>query len=192
MLRRTLKRLGLLVGWLIAAPGGGAYRLTSSVSAFRAFGEAYSLLPGLLGKYTRAAYYHMTLERCPMNVNIGIFSKFNHPESEVGDGVMIGAYCSIGLVTLENYSACAERTSILSSSPQHNFDDPNRLVLSESNPPSRVTIGYDSHVGAACVILANVGRKCLVGPGSVVVNELDDHSIAVGNPARAVKQRAAA
>lgn len=192
MLRRYLKKLGLLIGLVIAAPGAACYRLTGSVSAFRAFGEAYSLVPGLLGKYVRAAYYHITLKRCPMNLNMGIFSKFNHPESEVGDGVMIGAYCSIGLVTLKDHSACAERTSILSSSPQHNFTDPGRLVLSESNPPSRVTIGYDSHVGAACVVLADVGEKCLIGPGSVVVNEIGDHSVAVGNPARTVKHRAAA
>lgn len=120
---------------------------------------------------------------------MGIFSKFNYRESEVGEGVMIGAYCSIGLVTFGDHSGCAEKTSILSRSPQHNFQDPNRLVLADSNPPSRVTVGYDSHIGAGCIVLANVGQKSIIGPGSVVTNDIDDYCIALGNPARVVKRR---
>lgn len=189
MLRRFLKSLIVFLGLVFAAPGAAACHLTKSVNMFRTFGEVYSLVPGLIGRYIRAGYYHMTLAKCPLNLNIGIFSKFNHRESQVGDMVMIGSYCSIGLVTLADRSACAEKTSILSRSPQHNFTDPNRLVMSESNSPSRVTIGYDSHVGAGCMVLANIGEKCIVGPGSVVVADIDDYSIALGNPARVVRKR---
>lgn len=189
MLRRTVKGVGLFVGLLLAAPGAAASHLTGSVNVFRTWGELYSLIPGLIGRYVRAAYYHMTLAKCPMNLNIGIFSKFNHRQSEVGNGVMIGSYCSIGLVTFADHSACAEKTSILSHSPQHNFTDTSRLVLSESNPPTRVTVGYDSHIGAGCMVLADIGEKCIIGPGSVVVNDIEDYSIAVGNPARVVRKR---
>src|SRR5687768_5128932 len=123
MLRGALKNVALFIGLVGAAPGAAACRLTGSVNVFRTFGEIYSLIPGLTGRYIRAAYYHMTLAKCPLNLNIGIFSKFNHRESEVGDLVMIGSYCSIGLVTLADHSACAEKSSILSRSPQHNFTD---------------------------------------------------------------------
>jgi acetyltransferase-like isoleucine patch superfamily enzyme len=174
---------------VLAAPGTAACRLTGSVTIFRTFAETYSLVPGRIGRYVRAAYYHLTLAKCPLDVNIGVFSKFNHRASEVGEGVMIGAYCSIGLVTFKDHSACAEKSSILSRSPQHNFTDPSRLVLSESNPPSRVTVGYDSHIGAGCMVLANIGERCIIGPGSVVVSDIEDYSVAVGNPARVVRRR---
>ena len=189
MVRQTLKKMGLGVAMVFAAPGAGASQLTGSVGVFRTWAEVYSLIPGQIGRYVRAAYYHMTLAKCPLNLNIGIFSKFNYRESEVGHGVMVGSYCSIGLVTFADHSACAERSSILSRTPQHNFTDPSRLVLDESNPATRVTIGYDTHIGAGCTILANIGEKCIIGPGSVVVADIEDYSIAVGNPARVVRRR---
>ena len=181
--------MAVFTGLVLAAPAAAACRVTRSVNVFRTFGEVYSLIPGLIGRYVRAAYYHMTLAKCPLNLNIGIFSKFNHRESEVGNGVMIGSYCSNGLVPLPDRSACAEKTSILSRSPQHNFTDPSRLVMSESNPPTRVLVGFDSHIGAGCIVLANVGEKCIIGPGSVVVTDINDYSIALGNPARVVRRR---
>lgn len=184
-----LKQFGLFLGMIAALPGVVCCRLTGHIGTFRSFAEVYSLVPGLAGKLSRAGFYHLTLAKCPLNINIGIYSKINYPETEVGDGVMIGAYCSIGLVTFGDHSGCAERTSILSGQSQHNFQDTSRLVLSESNPPTRVHIGFDTHIGAGCIILANVGKKCLVGPGSVVVNEVLDGTIVVGNPARLVKKR---
>lgn len=189
MLRRALKSGGIALGLIVAAPGAAACHVTGSATVFRTFGEAYSLLPGRIGRYVRAGYYHMTLKRCPTNVNIGIFSKINHRDSEVGDGVMIGAYVSVGLVTFADHSACAEKSSILSRSAQHNFADTSRLVLADSNAPSRVFVGYDSHIGAGCIVLANIGEKCIIGPGSVVVSDIGDYSIAVGNPARVVRRR---
>ena len=37
--------------------------------------------------------------------------------------------------------------------------------------------------------MANVGKKCIVGAGSVVVSDVEDFSIVVGNPAKLVKKR---
>jgi maltose O-acetyltransferase len=34
-----------------------------------------------------------------------------------------------------------------------------------------------------------IGEGCVVGAGSVVVKDLEPYSIAVGNPARAIKSR---
>ena len=37
--------------------------------------------------------------------------------------------------------------------------------------------------------MADVGAKCIIGAGSVVVDDVEDYSVAVGNPARVVKKR---
>jgi acetyltransferase-like isoleucine patch superfamily enzyme len=37
--------------------------------------------------------------------------------------------------------------------------------------------------------MANVGKKCVIGAGSVVVSDIPDYSIAAGNPARVIRAR---
>ncbi|HEX4937284.1 MAG TPA: acyltransferase, partial [Candidatus Kapabacteria bacterium] len=34
-----------------------------------------------------------------------------------------------------------------------------------------------------------VGKKCIIGAGSVVTDDVEDYSIVVGNPAKVVKKR---
>jgi acetyltransferase-like isoleucine patch superfamily enzyme len=53
-----------------------------------------------------------------------------------------------------------------------------------------VTIGDDTHIGANSVVLAGVtiGKRCQIGAGSVVTKDIPPFSVAVGNPARVIKQ----
>ena len=37
--------------------------------------------------------------------------------------------------------------------------------------------------------MANIGKKCIVGAGSVVTNDVGDYSIVAGNPARVIRKR---
>jgi carbonic anhydrase/acetyltransferase-like protein (isoleucine patch superfamily) len=55
---------------------------------------------------------------------------------------------------------------------------------------SSVSIGSGSWLGTGVIVLpgARIGRNVAVGAGSVVVGELPDHCVAVGVPARVVKQ----
>lgn len=53
-----------------------------------------------------------------------------------------------------------------------------------------VTIGKGTLIGLGAVILPEVkiGKHAIVGAGSVVTKNIGDHSIAIGNPARIIKQ----
>jgi acetyltransferase-like isoleucine patch superfamily enzyme len=53
----------------------------------------------------------------------------------------------------------------------------------------RVTIGRDSWIGDRAIVLADVGKHCVVGAGSVVTKPLPDYAIAVGSPARVIRYR---
>jgi acetyltransferase-like isoleucine patch superfamily enzyme len=53
----------------------------------------------------------------------------------------------------------------------------------------RVTVGRDSWVGDRAVVMADVGRHCVVGAGSVVTKPLPDYAVAVGVPAKVVRYR---
>ena len=39
------------------------------------------------------------------------------------------------------------------------------------------------------LIMANIGKFCIVGAGSVVAQDILDYSVAVGNPAKVIKYR---
>ncbi len=52
-----------------------------------------------------------------------------------------------------------------------------------------ITIGDDVWVGGGSIILPGVtiGSNCVIGAGSVVTKDIPDNSMAVGNPARVIK-----
>jgi acetyltransferase-like isoleucine patch superfamily enzyme len=54
-----------------------------------------------------------------------------------------------------------------------------------------VSIGDDVWLGAGAIVLdgVTIGKGCIVGAGSVVTKDLPEYSIAVGVPAKVIKQR---
>jgi len=56
-----------------------------------------------------------------------------------------------------------------------------------------IKIGRDSWLGAKSMIMdgCNVGDYCIIGAGAIVTKNIPDYSIAVGTPARVVKDRRA-
>ena len=87
----------------------------------------------------------------------------------IGDNVKIGPACQI-------------------YTPHHPIDHIERRESQESAFP--VTIGEDTWLGGGCIICPGVtiGRRCIIGAGSVVVHDIPDDSLAAGNPA-VVKRR---
>jgi maltose O-acetyltransferase len=54
-----------------------------------------------------------------------------------------------------------------------------------------VRVGADCWIGMGSIILPGVtiGEGCVIGAGSVVAKDLPDFAIAVGNPAKAIRNR---
>jgi maltose O-acetyltransferase len=91
----------------------------------------------------------------------------------VGDGANFGPYTMI-------------------HTANHNMDDPERPVTEQGWHVERpVEVGRNVWIGMGVVILPEVtiGDSCVVGAGSVVVKDLEPYTVAVGNPARAIKTR---
>jgi serine acetyltransferase len=72
----------------------------------------------------------------------------------------------------------------------HTYTDPDVPIGRQWPVESSVSIGSGSWLGTGVIVLpgARIGRNVAVGAGSVVVGELPDHCVAVGVPARVVKQ----
>lgn len=53
----------------------------------------------------------------------------------------------------------------------------------------KIKIGNNVHIGLNCIIMPNVtiGNNCIIGCGAVVTKDIPDNSVAVGVPARVIK-----
>ncbi len=111
---------------------------------------------------------------------------------ELGRNVFLGPNTVIyghGGVFIGAESLIAMNTSIISA--EHSIPPPGTSIRSQADRRQSVIIGRDVWIGAGCQILAGVtiGDGCIVGAGSVVKSDLPAYAIAVGAPARVIRQR---
>jgi acetyltransferase-like isoleucine patch superfamily enzyme len=101
-------------------------------------------------------------------------------------GVMVAA---MELVEIGDH--CMFANGCFVTDADHRFDDPDRPITwqgFQSKGPTRV--GDNVWCGANVVITSGVtvGERCVIGANSVVRSDVPPYSIAVGAPARVVKQ----
>jgi acetyltransferase-like isoleucine patch superfamily enzyme len=158
---------------------------------FQGCSQLLSLIPGWLGKQLRKPFYHLLLTAASRQCHIDFGTIFPSRNVCIGNNVYIGANCIIAEANIGDDVLIGSGVHLLSKGT-HDFsrlDLPIRLQGGTSEP---VTIGEDSWLGNGAIVMADVGRKCIVGAGSVVTRAIPDYAIAVGNPARVVRMRNAA
>lgn len=163
--------------------------LFRSTSLFSTCSQIVSLLPGKIGTEIRSAYYRFTLDGFGENSTIGFGTLFSKNKTKIGRGCIIGAHAIIGYAEIGDNVGIGSKTSILSGRYQHNFTDHEKGVFEKEGAFSCLFIGKDVVIGEQSVIMANIGEKTVIGAGSVVVKDIPPFSVAVGNPARVVKNR---
>jgi acetyltransferase-like isoleucine patch superfamily enzyme len=169
------------------------YRLSSlvfgPVKAFPGWSQSFSLIPGLSGAYLRRAFYGFVFPRCGAHAHISFGTIFSSPTAEVGRGSYIGPFCCLGDVTLEDDVLLSSHVSIANGGSQHGTDRLDIPVRDQPGVCPRITIGRDTWVGERAVIMADVGKHCIIGAGSVVTRPIPDYAIAVGVPAKVIRYR---
>jgi acetyltransferase-like isoleucine patch superfamily enzyme len=72
----------------------------------------------------------------------------------------------------------------------HGYERVDLPISMQTQPENPVVIGDGSWIGAGSVILpgARIGKHVAIGANSVVNGEIPDFSVAVGSPAKVVKQ----
>lgn len=110
----------------------------------------------------------------------------------VGNGVRCTGNATIsaaGRITIEDHVLIGRNVHIVDV--QRVRDDPEvPIVLQGLTTPSPVRIGRGAWIGAGAVILPGVtiGRNAVVGANAVVNQDVPDHAVAVGVPARIISR----
>ena len=105
---------------------------------------------------------------------------------KVGENVFINACCRFqdqGGIEIGDGFLIGHNTTI--ATLNHDFNPSKRQNLT----PSPVKIGKNVWIGSDCTILPGVeiGDGAIIGAGSVVTKSIPQNTIAVGNPARVIK-----
>jgi acetyltransferase-like isoleucine patch superfamily enzyme len=178
---------------LITLPCLVAYRAgclaLGAERAFPGWSQAFSLLPGLTGVYLRRAFYRRALAHCGADTCLTFGTVFSSPTAEVGRRVYVGAFCCLGDVALEDDVLLGSHVSVMNGGAQHGIDRLDLPIREQPGSWPRVTIGRDSWVGDRAVVLADVGKHCVIGAGAVVTRPIPDYAIALGVPARVIRFR---
>jgi virginiamycin A acetyltransferase len=168
---------------LAAFAGFGRFAATFSLAA-----QACALVPGVVGDYIRIVFYKLTLKQCSLYSRVSFGSFFAHPNVVLGRGVYIGPYCILGCCSIGDRTQIASQVQILSGRRQHRRESSGQISGSFEGDFEVIEIGPDCWIGASSIIMASVGSGATIGAGAVVVRPIASQVVAVGNPARVIKE----
>ena len=95
-----------------------------------------------------------------------------------GGGIRIGARVTLG-------------AAIHLLAENHEFSDPDQPIQSQGVSRAGIVVDDDVWIGNGVIVLdgVTIGRGAVIGAGSVVTRDVPSGAIAVGNPARVIRQR---
>lgn len=190
-MKRHIQRVVMWLALLGASPLAFLERSIRSFCGrdvlFHAQAQLLSLVPGKWGSYLRNAYYHLVLKECPLSCRFSFGMVFTHSDVKVGQRVYIGSFSMVGMASIGDDTMIADHVHLLSGSHQHQSGSGDRPFQQQPQIFAPITIGANAWIGSNSVVMADVGRDCIIGAGSVVAKRIPDGSVAVGNPARVIK-----
>ncbi len=160
-------------------------KLGRSETLLTLMSQSLAVLPGVIGRALRGAFYYGALEGCSWETHIGFGTLFTHRGAEIGPRVSFGAYCVIGHARIGSDVMIGSRVSIPSGKRQH-LDEEGRLAAVTRF--DTVSIGGGSWIGEGAIILADVGSGCIVSAGAVVINPVPVGCLIGGNPAKVLRE----
>lgn len=162
-------------------------------SAFGAYGHNTWIVPP--GRVSTPASIFLgdditILERCFLSVVAAVPGVA--PKLTIGDRTSIGAQSHVACVgEVEIGAEVLTAARIFIGDTYHRYEDPDLPVIDQPmSTPEKVTIGRGSFLGIGSAVLmgVTVGEHAYIGAGAVVTQDVEPHTLVVGNPARAVRR----
>jgi acetyltransferase-like isoleucine patch superfamily enzyme len=149
--------------------------------------QLLSLLPGKIGSYLRAGFYRFTLKKCHPSAVIGFGTIFSQADTEIAAGSYIGPQCNIGLCSIGKDTLLGSGVHIMSGKGQHNFDNLEIPIREQGGFFEKIIIGDNCWLGNGALVMANIGKRCVVAAGAVIIKPVPENTLVAGNPAKIVK-----
>jgi len=114
-----------------------------------------------------------------------------NPVVRIGDRCLIGRGSGIvGHLSIDIGDDVWTGHHVYITDQSHGYENISLPISHQSQPEKPVSIGDGSWLGHGVVVLpgAKIGKHVAVGANSVVTGELPDYCVAVGSPARVIKQ----
>lgn len=192
-MREALKWAAHALAWLVVTPSVMSFTLRGLVlgrdRALEASTQAWALWPGLSGQYLRRAFLSRALQSCARTATIEFGTLFSSASASIGDRAYVGPRCHLGWVHIERDVLLAAGVHVPSGAHTHGIDDPLVPIRDQPMRKTPVRIGAGTWIGSSAVVLADVGRDCVVAAGAVVTRPIPDRTIAGGVPARVLRHR---
>jgi acetyltransferase-like isoleucine patch superfamily enzyme len=164
--------------------------------AFRRFGDGSAICFPVAALYGEE---HIELGEgciigpyCSLSAGVMPGQVLDHsPVVTIGDRVLIGKGSGIvGHHAVEIGDDVFTGHHVYITDANHGYEDRSLPIGKQFAATRPVRIGSGSWLGHGTVVLpgADIGRNVAVGAGSVVTGALPDFSVAVGNPARVIRQ----
>lgn len=109
----------------------------------------------------------------------------------INEGTVIGHFSHIiskESVEIGKSVLIADRVFI--SDCTHEYENIDMPIIDQPvKTLSKVVIGDETWIGEnVCILGASIGKHCVVGSNSVVMNDIPDYCVAAGNPAKVIKK----
>lgn len=143
-----------------------------------------------IGLYYRRFLVSRIIKKCGKDINIERYARFNK-NIELGNNSGIGSHCHVapGTIIGDNVMMGPE---VVMYCRNHNIDRTDIPMCQQGFAEMKpIKIGNDVWIGRRVIILPGVviGDGCVIGAGTVVSKSLPPYSVAVGNPAKIIKNR---
>ncbi len=199
-------------GWVPTVAGIGlralAYRLIMKLDGAPAIESGVRIAYASNVRLGRGVYldHGVYLHALPDGITIGdgtfvmhhtmlhVFNFRDLPQA----GISIGKNCFIGEFNVVRGQGGVHIGDDVYTGPMvqivavnHVYDDPTRPIREQGITAQGILIEDDVWIGAGAVVLdgVTVGRGSVIGAGAVVADDVPPYSIAVGAPARPIKDR---
>ena len=192
-IREAIKGTGRMAATIVMAPALLSFFVRAALfgqqRALLSSTQAIAWIPGLIGQYLRRAFLMRTLDYCAPTAVIEWGTTIADARTTIGDHAYIGPSCHIGYARIAREVLIAPAVHIPSGGNTHGTNTIDAPLREQAGALECVRIGENSWIGAAAVVMADVGAQTIVGAGAVVTSPLPDRVVAAGVPARVLRAR---
>jgi virginiamycin A acetyltransferase len=147
-----------------------------------------SRIPFMFGQRVRYYYYKATLKSLGSNVVFKYGTYCQYPNAIIGNRILFGYFNTIGEVHTGDDIVIGGYVNFLSGTSQHSFQNRNEKIINQKGFGRKmITIGSDVWIGSNSIIASDVGERCVIGAGSLLVKPAKSFGVYGGNPAKLLK-----